>query len=252
MEPLLTAEGIVATRRSACVLKGVELCAMPGELVGIEGISGAGKSTLLHILGGLRRADFGRTCLAGTPVEQLDPLQRARRVAIAMQTPVLPRELSVAELVRLGRLPHQPLSLTRRLSARTDTDREPVARAISALGLRALAECSLGAISGGEQRRAHIARVLAQEPPGLLLDEPTTHLDELTSRQLMRTLQQRAREGAAVVLVTHDAVCLRHCSRTLRLENGTLLPVPQRQHQIRSVTGVRETAVDNWKEDSIR
>jgi iron complex transport system ATP-binding protein len=234
LKPALRAQGIVAVRQQTPVLTGTDLCIMPGEFVSIAGSSGVGKSTLLHILAGLLRADFGCVSVQGTPIEQIEIRQRARLIAVALQSPALPGELTVLELVRLGRLPHERVAgLLRRIGTRDDTDAEPVERAIAAVGLCGLAQRPLGSLSGGQQRRAHIARVLAQQTPILLLDEPTTYLDQLTARQLLRELQRRAAQGTAIVLVTHDTAWVnRYCCRSLRLEHGSLLSVPQGQNQI--------------------
>lgn len=230
----LSAQDIVAVRQQRRVLDGIELCLIPGEVASIEGPSGAGKSTLLYILAGLLAPDCGKVSIAGYPLEGLAPRERAQRLAIAQQTPVLPAELSVLELVRLGRLPHKVpgAGLLNRFWRDCDTDAEPIDRALVAVGLRSLAARTLGSLSGGEQRRAHLARVLAQETPLLLLDEPTTHLDEVTARQLMKELQRRAEQGTAILMVTHDAAwASRHCGHALRLENGRLLSASQRPNQ---------------------
>jgi iron complex transport system ATP-binding protein len=221
----LSAQNIVAVRQQRRVLDSIELCLIPGEVASIEGASGVGKSTLLHILAGLLAPDCGNVNIAGYPVERLAPRERAQRLAIAMQTPVLPAELNVIELVRLGRLPHKVpgAGVLNRFWHRCDIDAESIDRALTAVGLRSLAARTLGSLSGGEQRRAHLARVLAQETPLLLLDEPTTHLDEVTIRQLMKELQRRAEQGTAILMVTHDAAWVsRHCGHALRLDNGRL------------------------------
>jgi len=233
----LSAQDIVAVRQQRRVLDGIELCLIPGEVASIEGASGVGKSTLLHILAGLLAPDCGKVRIAGFPLEELAPRERAQRLAIALQTPVLPGELSVFELVRLGRLPHKVpgAGVLNRFWRDCDIDAEPIERALIAVGLRNLAARTLGSLSGGEQRRAHLARVLAQETPLLLLDEPTTHLDEVTARQLMKELQCRAEQGTAILMVTHDATWASgHCGHALRLENGKLF-APQRHNQ-RSVS----------------
>jgi len=221
----LSAQEIVAVRQQRRVLDGIELSLIPGEVASIEGASGAGKSTLLHILAGLLAPDCGKVRIAGEPLEELAPRERAQRLAIALQTPVLPGELSVFELVRLGRLPHKVsgTGVLNRFWRDCDIDAESIERALTAVGLRNLAARTLGSLSGGEQRRAHLARVLAQETPLLLLDEPTTHLDEVTARQLMKELQRRAEQGTAILIVTHDAAWVsRHCGHALRLDNGRL------------------------------
>ncbi len=236
--PALCADGIVAARGCTCVLAGVDFCIMPGEIVAIEGRSGAGKSTLLHILAGLLQPDFGGVIVNGVAIGQLGVAERARCIAIALQSPVLPSALSVIELVRLGRLPYERraglLSSLRcgrytGLAFASKSESEIIQNAIVTMGVHRLTSRPLGSLSGGEQRRAHLARILAQQTPVLLLDEPTTHLDELTFRQLMRELQRRAERGTAVVLVTHDTAGVhRHCHRNLRLEHGSLHSVSPR------------------------
>jgi len=221
----LSAQDIVAVRQQRRVLDGIDLCLIPGQVASIEGASGVGKSTLLHILAGLLTQDAGNVSIAGCALETLAPRERAQRLAIAQQTPVLPAELSVLELVRLGRLPHKVpgTGVLNWFWQESEFDAEPIDRALTAVGLRSLAARTLGSLSGGEQRRAHLARVLAQETPLLLLDEPTTHLDQVTAHQLMKELQHRAEQGTAILMVTHDADWVsRYCDHELRLENGRL------------------------------
>jgi iron complex transport system ATP-binding protein len=235
--PALLAEGIVALRSERVVLNEIDLRLRPGELVTIEGPSGVGKSTLLLILAGLLTAHRGQVRVTGLSLEQLSPLERAQRLAIAMQAPILPPELSVLDLVRLGRLPHRfclPCA-TRKPRRQRDVEAGAIEQAIRAVGLGFLAARPLGSLSGGEQRRAHIARVLAQMTPILLLDEPTTNLDELTARVVIEELKRRADQGTAILLVTHDtAIARAHGARRLHMQDGKLLSAPERPSQSRA------------------
>jgi iron complex transport system ATP-binding protein len=232
--PALSVEGVVIAREQRRIVDKVHLCLAPGEFVSIHGPSGAGKSTLLLTLAGLLPAARGRVMVAGYELNSLTPRERAQRLSIATQSPVLPSELTVLDLVRLGRLPYEApaRAFIQRMWRRDVNVEAPVHQAIAAVGLQKHARCTLGSLSGGERRRAHLARVLAQETPLLLLDEPTTHLDEVNARQLRNELERRAEQGTAILVVTHDRFWInRFCNRELRLANGRLLPTVQRHHQ---------------------
>ena len=170
--------------------------AKAGELVALVGPNGAGKSTLLRALAGL---------LPGAPGQ--DP----RRVAWLPQGARCAWGLTVAEVAALGRIPHG------------DADPAPVERALAACGLVALRDHRIDRLSGGQARRAMLARVLAGEPLVLLLDEPTADLDPAAAHEVMALLRALAAQGACVVVVLHDlALALHHATRMVVLAEGRI------------------------------
>jgi iron complex transport system ATP-binding protein len=180
--------------------------------VALLGGNGAGKSLALHSLAGLRRADGGAVLLAGSPLDSLPRRQIARHLGFLPQDPEAPAQGTLAESVLLGRFAHLGL-----WEAAGKQDEARVAAALDTTGLGELAARELGSLSGGEQRRAAIARLLVQAPGVYLLDEPTNHLDPAQQLAVLEHLRQLALGGAAVVASLHDpnlalrfasAVCL--------------------------------------------
>jgi len=214
---LLQAESLACGFSDVPLIKELELTIREGEAVAIIGPNGAGKTTLLRTLAGQLPSLAGQALLQDTAAADLDPLQRARRVAVLTQQDQGDNALTVRELVELGRTPH--LGLWGHLQAR---DHQMVDEALEACQLTALAGRPLGRISGGERQRARIALTLAQEAPLLLLDEPVNHLD-LKRRYAFFDLVGRLRQERrlAVVLVLHDpADAFRESDKVLVLTKG--------------------------------
>ncbi len=179
------------------VLDDVSLTAAPGELVAVCGPNGAGKSTLLRGLVGL---------LPDTPAS--DP----RRVAYVPQGARCAWGLTVEQVAALGRIPHG------------DTASAPVASALQLCGIEALRTARVDRISGGEARRAMLARAFATEPEVFLLDEPTADLDPAAAHAIMRLLRTTADAGRTVVMVLHALdLALRYADRVVLLAGGRLV-----------------------------
>jgi len=215
----LEARGIAVEAGGRRLLHGVDIALAAGELVGLVGPNGAGKSTLLRALTGMVPLAAGSVTLGGRPLAAIDRRQRARHVAVVQQLPAAPRSMTVAELVLLGRYPHLGL-----LGRETARDRDYAAEAMRRAGCLALAGRELGTLSGGERRRAFIARALAQEATLLLLDEPTAHLDVAAQAELFAVLRELAAAGAGVLIVAHDlTLAAVHCERLLLLAGGRVV-----------------------------
>lgn len=178
------------------VLHDVRFQAEAGELVAVVGPNGAGKSTLLRGLAGL------------LPGGRPDPV----RVAWLPQGARCAWGMTVAEVVALGRVPHG------------DAGAEAVKEAIVSCGLSALREERVDRLSGGQQRRVMLARVLAGVPSVLLLDEPAADLDPAAAHGVMALLRGRAAAGACVVAVLHDiGLALHHASRMAVVDGGRIV-----------------------------
>lgn len=181
------------------VLRGVTLALQPGWTA-VVGPNGAGKSTLLRCLAGLLPPAAGSVLLAGRELNQWSPRERARQLAWLAQQAEASGELSVRDVVQLGRLPHLGL-----FGVPGPADRDAVERAMAQTECAAWQHRRLSELSGGERQRVLLARALAVEAPVLLLDEPTTHLDPPHQVALVRLLAQLGRSGAnTVVSVLHD------------------------------------------------
>ena len=200
------------------LLTGVSMQVAAGELVGLIGPNGAGKTTLLRAITGFVPLAGGAVRLDGAALDRRGR-ELARAVAVVEQLPQAPPTMPVADLVMLGRYPH--LGLLRRESAH---DVAVVEDAMRRAGCGALATRLLGTLSGGERRRAFIARALAQEPRLLLLDEPTAGLDASAQGEIFEVVRALADAGAGVLAVVHDlTLAAAWCDRLVLLDHGTVV-----------------------------
>jgi iron complex transport system ATP-binding protein len=200
------------------VLAGVDLSLEPGELVLLAGRNGAGKTTLLRAAAGLVPLARGRVEIDGRPLEGFDRRSLGQRIAFVSQESAVPFPFTAGQLVLLGRTPHLGL-----LAFESRADVAAAERALDRLGLAGLADRSVLELSGGERQLVQLARALAQDAPVLLLDEPTAHLD-LAHRALVRDLlAELAREGRAVLAVSHDLGAARFANRVALLGDGRIL-----------------------------
>ena len=206
------------------VLDGVGFHAARGEWFGVIGPNGSGKTTLLKLLSGLERPDAGEIIVAGRPVGSYRRKELARRMAVLQQDALPPVGFTVREVVEMGRFPYQGWLGSRREDWRgKDADGERhVEAAMRAMGLAPLADRPVDRLSGGERQRVALAKLMAQQPEVLLLDEPTTFLDIGYQIQLMDVIRGWQREaGLTVVSVLHDLnLAAMYCDRLLLLHRG--------------------------------
>ena len=208
---------MVVRRGERQVLAGVDLSVRAGELVVLVGPNGAGKSTLLDVLTGDVDVDAGEVDLLGRPVSQWSEAEVARQRAVLPQRPVVGFPFTVTEVVRMGRAPWH------RTPAAVDDERR-VAACLSAVEVDHLADRSVLSLSGGEAARVALARVLAQDTPLLLLDEPTAALDLHHEELTLRVVRDRVTAGAGAVVVLHDlGLAAAHADRVVVLSAGTVV-----------------------------
>lgn len=195
-------------------LNGVSLTLQPGQMTAICGPNGAGKSSLLSVLAGLLKPEQGALSLDGAPVATIDPRSRAKAIGYLPQKSELAWDLSVETLAGLGRLPW---------NVGAEADAGAVSAALAALDLEQLATRPMSQLSGGEQARALLARVLAGEPHWLLADEPLANLDLAHQLALLSKFRELAQQGVGVVLVLHDlAQAINHADRVVVLDQGSI------------------------------
>jgi iron complex transport system ATP-binding protein len=200
MTVALEAQTLSCTLGGRAVVAQVSLAARPGEVLALIGPNGAGKTTLLRALARLLRPQGGAALLGGQAIWQLRPRTVARQLAMAQQGGADGTPLTVAQLVALGRAPHRGWLLPL-----TSEDRAAVELALERTGVSHLRERPLSELSGGEQRRAILARALAQEPRALLLDEPTSALDLKYQVSILDLAMRLAHhDGLTVVVTLHD------------------------------------------------
>ena len=199
------------------ILRGITLNIEAGETVGVLGPSGAGKTSLLMIMAGLESLSGGGIDLAGQDITGMgeDALAALRRdhVGIIFQAFRLIPSMTALQNVAV------PLELAGRADAT-----ELAAAALESVGLGHRKTHLPDQMSGGEQQRVAIARAIAPRPRILLADEPTGNLDSGTSERVITTLFDATQAaGAALVLVTHDAMLAEQCGRVLTIEDGRIV-----------------------------
>lgn len=195
------------------VLRDLTLQVDPGRLHVVRGRSGSGKSTLLRVLLGLERPDAGAVRLAGEDLGGLDRagLARVRRGAAA----VVAQDVHLAETVDV----RTNLELARVVRGLPPDD-AAAHRLLDDLGLLALAGREVRLLSGGERQRTAVARALVTAPRLVVLDEPTSQLDESAAELLATVLRAAAAAGAAVLVASHDPVLVAAADRVTDLEAG--------------------------------
>ena len=226
-ETLLDVRGLALQwpHTNARVLHGIDLAVGAGELVAVLGANGSGKSTLLRCIVRLLIPTSGSILVAGHDLgaRHGDRLRRARRnVGLISQRANLVARRSVLANVACGTLgAHDDLrtKLGMLPAASLDTAR----RALTSVGLGALAERRAGTLSGGQAQRVAIARALAQNPRVLLADEPIASLDPDAATDVLALLRRLANDGLAVVVVLHQPdLALAYADRIVGLRDGSV------------------------------
>ena len=184
----------------------VSLTLDAGRVLGVIGPNGSGKSTLLHAIAGVLSCS-GRAVFQGHELSTVESNERARRIALQPQFVEVAWSLPVRSVVALGRLPWG------------DEDEERIERAMTDAGVLPLADRAVDRLSGGEQARVWLARLLAHEPELWLADEPIASLDLKYQRLVLDRLRRYADDGGSVMLAIHDlALAARYCDRLCLLD----------------------------------
>ena len=190
----------------------------PSTMTAVVGINGAGKSTLLRGIAGIIRLHGGVVTLNGENIHSMRPRHRARQLTLVGQEESPPGDLTVSELVALGRLPH-----LKSWEIGGAKERKIVADALELVGLADYADRLCDKLSGGQRRRALLARGFAQGTEVVLLDEPTNHLDVHHQLHLLKVLRE---SGRTILATIHDLdLAMAHFDQVVVLHNGTMLEV---------------------------
>ncbi|MEU5051622.1 ABC transporter ATP-binding protein [Streptomyces sp. NPDC021096] len=209
-------EGLEVALSGRTVVSGVDLLADDGEIAGLVGPNGSGKSTVLRTVYRHLAPQAGRVLVGGTDIRQLTPLQSARQVAALPQERGTDFELSVREVVAMGRTPYK-----RAFAGEDAADRDAVTEALAQAGMAGAARRRFSALSGGERQRVLLARALAQDPKVLVLDEPTNHLDVRHQVELLALLRAQRR---TTLLALHDLnAAASVCDRLHVLHEGAVV-----------------------------
>jgi iron complex transport system ATP-binding protein len=200
-------------------LQGVSLEISAGEMVGLLGPNGSGKSTLLLVMAGSLAPTRGRVLLNGVDIRKIGGKDRARLLACVGQTPVSDSRLTVEELALLGRYPHLGL-----LGVYSAEDRRLARQALRDTDVEHLAHRCLCELSGGELKRAYLARALAQNARMMLLDELSAGLDAGRLVMVHDLLAQQVRQGLSMAAAIHDInLAALYCSRLIVLTQGRVV-----------------------------
>lgn len=182
------------------IINELDLKISKGEITVFIGANGCGKSTLLRSIARLLKPKSGSVLLEGKAIAKLSTKEVAKRMAILPQSPSAPEGLTVLQLVKQGRYPHQSW-----LKQWTEEDEKKVSDALIATRLEHLKERTVDSLSGGQRQRAWIAMTLAQDTDIILLDEPTTYLDMTHQIEILDLLfELNEMKNRTVVMVLHD------------------------------------------------
>ncbi|RBP64256.1 iron complex transport system ATP-binding protein [Brevibacterium sanguinis] len=209
----LNAQRVSWRRGGALVVDDVSLEPQEGETIGLLGPNGSGKSSLLRLLQAVSRPDSGVVSLDGADISAVGRRAVARRIAAVTQHVDTDTDITVHDVVRLGRTPHRTL-----FGFASGDDERVIAESLDRVGLTDKADRLWTALSGGERQRAHIARALAQQPRELLLDEPTNHLD---IRHQLDLLDLISGLEVTSIIALHDLnLAAMFCDRVVVLDTG--------------------------------
>lgn len=212
----ITATGLSWSVGGHRLLDDVDLDALDGMTVGLLGPNGSGKTTLLRLLAGLRRPDAGTVAYDDVTLRSLDRRTLSRRLAVVEQDVSAHDNVSVRQVVELGRTPFRG-----RFDALTESDHEIVDAALHRADMADKAHRNWHSLSGGEKQRTQLARALAQQPREILLDEPTNHLDIRNQLELLNLLSTL---GVTCVIALHDLnLAARYCDHVVLLDAGSVV-----------------------------
>ncbi|MFC1921546.1 heme ABC transporter ATP-binding protein [Chloroflexota bacterium] len=199
------------------VIKDLTFQVSPGEMVGLIGPNGSGKSTVIKALSHIMKPYSGNIFMDGRNLLQIPRGELARMLGVVPQMPLLPSSFTAFEIVLMGRNPHLGLFQYEGVK-----DMEITWQAMGRTATQALAERSIGELSGGEIQRIVIARVLAQEPKSILLDEPTSNLDINHQVEILDLIKALCLDSnLAVVITLHDLnLASQYCDRLILINNG--------------------------------
>jgi len=217
-DPVLVAEGVGFRIGGQHLVDGVNLVGSKGEVVALVGPNGAGKSTLIGLLSGDMKPSSGTIAINDVDVAAAAPADLALLRAVMRQGSPRDVPFTARSVVQMGRHPHRS-----DVGASLDRDEKAIRSAMEKTDTVHLAGRIFATLSGGEQTRIVMARILAQSTPLVLLDEPTTALDVGHHEQILTELRQLAQDSACVVAVLHDLnAAAYYADRILIMSEGSI------------------------------
>jgi len=216
--PAIAVDAVTVHYKEVLALDAATVSIDPGQVCGLIGMNGSGKSTLLKAIMGITRPDSGTVMINGEPPAQA---RKSGVVAYVPQSEDVDWQfpLNVVDVVMMGRYGHQ--GWMRRPSR---ADRLAVSEALDRVELAELADRQIGALSGGQRKRAFVARGIAQGATIMLLDEPFAGVDKRSEATISRLLRSLATEGTTILISTHDLHALPDlCDEAILLMQRVLL-----------------------------
>ena len=240
-EPAIAVRDLLVRRGGVDVLHGISLDVPAGTVTGLLGPSGCGKSTLMRAIVGVQIVASGMVTVLGEPAGSRS--LRAR-VGYVTQAPSVYGDLSVRENLRY-------------FAAVLGTPPERVDAVIETVGMQAFAGRVVGSLSGGQRARVSLATALLNEPPLLVLDEPTVGLDPLLRRDLWETFAGLAGAGTTLLVSSHVMDEADRCTHLLLMRDGHILAA-QTPEELRSSTGEDDLGeafvrtIERWETEAAR
>ena len=214
----LETRGITYSIDGKIIIDGIDISVKEGELVGIVGPNGCGKSTLLKNIYKVFTPDSGAAFIDGEDLSKLSNRKTAKKMSVMQQENIVDFDMTVYDMVMLGRFAHQKL-----FSGSSEEDREIVSKYIREVGLSGYENRHFLSLSGGEKQRTLLARALSQKAPVILLDEPTNHLDIGYQYQIMNILK---RQRLTILCCVHDLnIAAAYCDRIILMKNKKIFDV---------------------------
>lgn len=208
-------------KEKTTVASNIDLSLEKGKLIALIGGNGIGKSTLLKTLTGIQKPLSGTVFLNNIAIHELDSLDLAQNLSVVLTEKLPPSNLTVFELIALGRQPY-----TNWIGKLTDVDITKVNEAMQLTQISHLATKKHFEISDGQLQKVLVARALAQDTPLIVLDEPTTHLDLLHKVALFKLLKKLTHEtGKCILFSTHDI------DMAIQLSDEMIIMTPEKIEQ---------------------
>ncbi len=188
-----------------------------GELVGLIGPNGAGKSTLIRTLANMQTALTGSVIIDGSDINSYSPVQLAKQLSVVLTEPIATKNLTVYEIVALGRQPY-----TNWIGTLTATDKDKVDEAIELAMISEFKDRKGYELSDGQMQNVMIARALAQDTRMIILDEPTTHLDLYHKAHILSLLKSlTVQTNRTIFYASHEIdLALQICDRLVVIHKG--------------------------------
>lgn len=218
--PNISTESLSLAYGDSLIIDDLDVQIPSGKITVFIGSNGCGKSTLLKAMARLLKPKQGSIILDGKDISLTDTKQIAKKMSILPQGPTAPQELSVFQLVKLGRYPHQNW-----FNQWTREDEEQVWAALELTRLTEFAERAVESLSGGQRQRAWIAMTLAQDTELILLDEPTTYLDLNHQVEVLDILfELNRKQNRTIIMVLHDLnLAARYADHMVAVANQSVL-----------------------------